>query len=105
VCVEIVLYTAVGTARYRYWLEACTVCGDRTIYSCRESKISVLFRRMNCVCGDRTVYSCRDSKISVLVRRMNCVCGNRTVYSCRDSKISVLVRNVHFVLLALLGDH
>jgi len=33
VCVEIVLYTAVGTARYRYWLEACTVCVEIVLYT------------------------------------------------------------------------
>ena len=32
------MYTVVGRAKHQYWLEACTVYGDPTVYSCRQSK-------------------------------------------------------------------
>jgi hypothetical protein len=44
-----VLCAAVGTARHQHWLAACTVCGDRTVCSCRYSKTSALVSSMYCV--------------------------------------------------------
>ena len=35
---EVLLCAAVGTASHQHGLEACTVCGDPTVCSCRHSK-------------------------------------------------------------------
>ena len=48
-CMETVVCAAVGTASHHHGLEACTVCGDCTVCSCRYSKLSAWVRSMYCV--------------------------------------------------------
>jgi len=47
--IETLQCAAVGTASYQYGLSACTVYGDRTVCSCRHSKLSAWVRSMYCV--------------------------------------------------------
>jgi len=54
--VETVLCAAVGTASPQHGLEACTVCGDCTVCSCRHSKSSAWVRSMYHVCVCVCVY-------------------------------------------------
>jgi hypothetical protein len=48
-CMETLLCAAVGTASHQHVLEACTVCGNPTVCSCRHSKSSACVRSMYCV--------------------------------------------------------
>ena len=48
-CMETVLCAAVGTACHQHGLEACTVCGDRTVCSCRHTMSSAWVRSMYCL--------------------------------------------------------
>jgi len=47
--IETLLCAAVGTASHQLGLEACTVCGEHTVCSCRHSKSSAWVRSMHCV--------------------------------------------------------
>ena len=47
--IKTLLCAAVGTARHRRGLEACTVCGDTTVCSCRHSKSLAWVGSMYCV--------------------------------------------------------
>ena len=64
---------AVGTARHHHVLAACTVYGDTTVYSCRQSKSSAWVRRACTVYGDTNVCGCRHSKSSECDRCRYCV--------------------------------
>ena len=46
---ETLLCAAIGTESHQRGLEACTVYGDRTVCSCRHSKLSACVRSMYCV--------------------------------------------------------
>ena len=48
-CVERLLCAAICTASHQHVLEACTVCGDPTVCSCRHSKPSACVRSMYCL--------------------------------------------------------
>ena len=47
--IENLLCAAVGIAGDQYGFEACTVCGDTSVCSCRHSKTSIWVRSMYCV--------------------------------------------------------
>ena len=86
--VETLLCAAVGTASHQYRLEAGTVCGDRTVYSCRHSKSSAWIR--NIVLCTETVLYAAVGRARYQQRLEACtVYGDPTVCSCRHGKSSV----------------
>ena len=117
-CIQTVLCAAVGTASHQHGLEACTVCGDRTVRSCRHSKSSAWVRSMYCVYGQYCVQLQAQQVISMGQKHVLCVetvlcaavgtashqhgleactvCGDRTVRSCRHSKLSAWVRSMYW---------
>ena len=72
-CMENVLCAAVGTARHRHWLEACTVYGDRTVCSCRYSTTSALVSNMFCVCKPYCVQLQAQQVISIVQNYVLCM--------------------------------
>ena len=105
---------AVSTARHQHVSEACTVCGDHTVCSCRHSKTSAWVKSMYCIwrllcaavstarhqhvseactmCGDHTVCSCRHSKSEACT-----VYRDSTVCSCRHSKSQPWFRSMYSI--------